>query len=198
MEFMQERGRSRDREARFEALVGVVAEPLHRYLRRRAEPGAVDDVLAETMLVLWRRLEDVPGLGAGHRPEPAGVLPWCYGVARGCLANARRAEARRLRLVERLTRATRAPASWPGAQDIGDGELDSALARLSPVDREVLLLWAWEGLAPREIAEAIGMTPNAVSIRMHRAKRRLAAMLERKNGVPAAHKSGEGQGRSDR
>ncbi|MFE7037236.1 RNA polymerase sigma factor [Streptomyces sp. NPDC057621] len=195
---MLERGRSRDREARFEALVGVVAEPLHRYLRRRADPGAVDDVLAETMLVLWRRLEDVPGLGTGRTADPAEVLPWCYGVARGCLANARRAEGRRLRLVERLARTTRAPVSWPGAQDIGDGELESALRRLGAVDREVLLLWAWEGLAPREIAEAIGTTPNAVSIRMHRAKRKLVVMLERKNGASAAHMSGEGQGRSDR
>ncbi|MGW6012533.1 RNA polymerase sigma factor [Streptomyces sp. NPDC055210] len=195
---MLERGRSREREARFEVLVGVVAEPLHRYLRRRADPGAVDDVLAETMLVLWRRLDDVPGLDTGRATEPADVLPWCYGVARGCLANARRAEGRRLRLVERLARTARAPVAWPGAQDIGDGELESALRRLSTVDQEVLLLWAWEGLAPREIAEALGMTPNAVSIRMHRAKKKLAAMLERKNGASAAHMSGEGQGRSDR
>ncbi|WP_225891538.1 RNA polymerase sigma factor [Streptomyces dioscori] len=72
MEFKLERGRPPEREARFEALVGVVAEPLHRYLRRRADAGAVDDVLAETMLVLWRRLEDVPGLGAGSAAHMSG------------------------------------------------------------------------------------------------------------------------------
>ncbi|MFJ3667171.1 RNA polymerase sigma factor [Streptomyces sp. NPDC090106] len=198
MEFLLERGRSRDREALFEALVGVVAVPLHRYLSRRTDPGSVDDVLAETMVVLWRRLEDVPELGAGRPVDPAGVLPWCYGVARGCLANARRAEGRRQRLVDRLTRVARPAASWPGAAESGDGELDHALRKLSPLDREVLLLWAWEELAPREIAEAMGTTPNAVSIRLHRAKKKLAAMLERKNAEMAGQMPGEGHGRSDR
>ncbi|GGK62153.1 hypothetical protein GCM10010094_23450 [Streptomyces flaveus] len=87
----------------------AVAEPLHRYLLRRADVDAADDILAETMLVLWRRLEDVPGLGKGPVADPDGVPPWCYGVARGCLSNARRAEGRRLRLVERLTRTAPPP-----------------------------------------------------------------------------------------
>ena len=42
------------------------------------------------------------------------------------------------------------------------------------------MLWAWEELAPREIATVTGLTANAVSIRLHRAKKRLAAELDRK------------------
>ncbi|MEU9331159.1 hypothetical protein AB0D91_46925 [Streptomyces canus] len=87
---MLEQERARAREVRFDALARAVAMPLHRYLLRRADADAVDDILAETMLVLWRRLEDVPGLGKGHVTDPDSVLPWCYGVARGCLPNARR------------------------------------------------------------------------------------------------------------
>jgi RNA polymerase sigma-70 factor (ECF subfamily) len=60
----------RVREARFEALVRVVAQPVHRYLVRRTDADAVDDVLAETMLVLWRRVDDVPGLGDGTAVRP--------------------------------------------------------------------------------------------------------------------------------
>src|SRR4051794_28813837 len=78
-------------QARFERLAHVVAEPLHRYLLRRAHADTVEDILSETMLVLWRRLDDVPGLGSDAIPRSDDVLPWCYGVARGCLANARRA-----------------------------------------------------------------------------------------------------------
>ena len=189
MESMLELEHARAREARFNALARAVAEPLHRYLLRRADADAVDDILAETMLVLWRRLEDVPGLGKGPVTDLDGVLPWCYGVARGCLSNARRAEGRRLRLVERLTRT--APPPMPGEAD--HPELHAALGTLGALDREVVLLWAWEGLTPREIAEVTGLTPNAVSIRLHRAKKKLAALLDRKNDDMAGHEMGEGR-----
>lgn len=178
----------RVREARFEVLVGVVGAPVHRYLVRRADADAVDDVLAETMLVLWRRIDEVPGLGDGTAVDPDEVLPWCYGVARGCLANARRAEGRRLRLVERLART----ASELPTATTDHAELYEALKTLGELDREVVLLWAWEGLPPRGIAEATGLSANAVSIRLHRAKKRLAVLLGRKNVVGAGQEKGKG------
>ncbi|WP_406131265.1 RNA polymerase sigma factor [Streptomyces sp. NBC_00989] len=190
---MTEQEARRMRRARFEGLAHLVVEPLHRYLLRRTSADMVDDVLSETMLVLWRRLDDVPGLGAGSDPDAPpdrdDVLPWCYGVARGCLANARRADGRRLRLVERLIRTQeQSPA---GAAD--HGELHAALDALGALDREVVRLWAWEGLAPRQIAEATGLTSNAVSIRLHRAKARLAAQLGRKDAERPGHKRDEGR-----
>ncbi|MFE2313900.1 RNA polymerase sigma factor [Streptomyces sp. NPDC059441] len=169
----------------------MVVEPLHRYLLRRTSADMVDDILAEAMLVLWRRIDDVPGLGSapGSLPDPDDVLPWCYGVARGCLANARRADGRRLRLVERLIRTQeQLPA---GVADHSD--LHAALAALGALDREVVRLWAWEGLAPRQIAEATGLTSNAVSIRLHRAKKKLAEQLRRKHDEPSGHKRDEGR-----
>ncbi|WP_330289289.1 RNA polymerase sigma factor [Streptomyces sp. NBC_00576] len=190
---------TRDQRARFEALAHVVTEPLHRYLLRRADPDQVDDVLSETLLVLWRRIEDVPGLEdvpgpeASERvPDPDAVLPWCYGVARGCLANARRADRRRRSLLERLT--------WTAAgtaRETGDADhtaLHAALAQLRALDREVVLLWAYEELTPSRIAEVTGLSANAVSIRLHRAKKRLAAQLERKTGPHPGHVTDEGQG----
>ena len=180
---------TRGAEARFEVLARVVVEPLHRYLVRRADADVVDDVLSETLLVLWRRIDDVPGLKAGPSVDPDDVLPWCYGVARGCLANARRADRRRLRLVERLTRTRETLATAPADHT----DLHAALDQIGALDREVLLLWAWEELAPRQIAEVTGMTSNAVSIRLHRAKKRLAGLLERKNSAPAGHETSEGR-----
>jgi RNA polymerase sigma-70 factor (ECF subfamily) len=73
------------------------------------------------------------------------------------------------------------------------------VASLSAADAEVLRLWAWEELAPREIALVLGITPNAASIRLHRAKARLRARLEadpgfegtgRKAAAPAGHVPG--------
>lgn len=191
MESMTEEESRQRQRARFERLAHVVVEPLHRYLLRRTSADMADDILAEAMLVLWRRIDDVPGLGSapGSLPDPDDVLPWCYGVARGCLANARRADGRRLRLVERLIRTQeQLPA---GVADHSD--LHAALAALGALDREVVRLWAWEGLAPRQIAEATGLTSNAVSIRLHRAKKKLAEQLRRKHDEPSGHKRDEGR-----
>lgn len=158
-----------DRRARFEAVAAEIYEPLQRYLRRRARPDDVSDVLADTLLVVWRRLDDVPA-------EP---LPWCIGAARRCLANVRRGDQRRLRLVERTAAQ---PHAFTGAdpQDLveaSDPELSAAIATLSESETEIVRLWAWERLEPREIATVLGLTPNAVSVALSRVKRKLGRQL---------------------
>ena len=163
-----------DREQRFERVVGEVAAPLHRFLTRRMPRDEVDDVLADAMLVIWRRLEEVP---------PDDVLPWCYGVARNCLANATRAGRRRARLEARI-QATAGPtdaAVASGADASAEAaawRVHAALDRLTDDERELVRLWAWEELGASRIAVVLGITPNAASIRLHRARRRLAALLE--------------------
>ena len=168
------------REERFTVLARQVGEPLRRYVVRRAPADAVPDVLADVMLVLWRRFDDVPA------DDP---LPWAYAVARGCLANHRRSGQRQLRLVERIARVDPPRAA---SEDADHPEVHAALATLRELDREVVQLWAWEGLQPREIALATGLTPNAVSIRLHKAKKRLAAELG-KDRTPAGQETGEGR-----
>jgi len=53
-----------------------------------------------------------------------------------------------------------------------------ALSALSPADREVLMLRAWDGLSTREAAEVLGCSTAALAIRLHRARRRLARAFE--------------------
>ncbi len=161
------------RAARFTAVASDVWEPLQRYLRRRTHADDVDDVAAETLTVMWRRLDDIPS-GA--------ELPWCYSIARRCLANHRRSTVRRRRLVDRL--AGRAEAATKGGGDPGsivdgtDPALHAALMLLSTDDRELLTLWAWEQLSVSEIAIAVGTTANTVSVRLRRAHQRLAGHLD--------------------
>lgn len=171
-----------ERRARFEALAGEVVEPVRRYLARRTDPATADDVLADTLLVCWRRLEEVP--------ERA--LPWVYVVARQCLANADRGRRRQERLADRLAAQPAADQAWsdPAAQGPGDAELDEALSRLRPEDAELIRLWAWEELTPAEIATVLGMSANAVSIRLHRVRGRLREEL-RKTRAPAGQEQGE-------
>ena len=52
------------------------------------------------------------------------------------------------------------------------------MARLRPDEAELLRLWAWEQLGPAEIAAVLDLTPNAVSIRLHRARGKLKEILE--------------------
>jgi RNA polymerase sigma-70 factor (ECF subfamily) len=147
---------------RFGELFALVFEPLQAYVLRRGGGSDTDDIVAEALTVLWRRLDDVP---------TDAPIAWAFGVARRCLANHRRSTSRRDQLVERI-------ASNPVPEPSQDEALDEALARLDADQREILRLWAWEGLAPREIAVVMNITANAVSIRLHRARRDLAQMLE--------------------
>ena len=171
---------------RFEAIAHDIYEPLQRYLHRRAGAADAADVFAETLTVIWRRLDDVP---AG---DP---LPWSYGVARRCLANHRRGDARRSRLTDRLRTGEPIPmADDPqDAIERTDPELQRALTTLSDAERDVVHLWAWERLEPREIALVLDMSTNAVSVALSRAKRKLAAELEtnRQDQPPAGHDTGE-------
>jgi RNA polymerase sigma-70 factor (ECF subfamily) len=171
----------------FEEVAAGLLEPLRRFLARRTDPATADDVLAETLLVCWRRRAELP-------EDP---LPWAYGVARRCLANARRGERRRTRLTARLSVVDPPAATTPGpeAHEAPDPALSEALARLRPEDAELLRLWAWEQLGAAEIAAVLDITANAASIRLHRARGRLRAEL-RKTGDGAGHEeSREGESR---
>jgi len=168
------------RRARFDALFRDVYVPLQQYARRRTTPAAVDDVVAEALTVVWRRLDDVPADDL--------ALAWCFGVARRCLANHRRSEDRRGRLADRLRREPHPPAATEASE--ADPDLAYALEQLSADDRELVRLWAWEQLEPREIAVVLGLSANAVSVRLHRARQRLGDALTGKDGAAAGHVRG--------
>jgi RNA polymerase sigma-70 factor (ECF subfamily) len=165
-----------ERRERFEALVPALVDPLRRFLARRTDPTTADDVLAETLLVCWRRLDELP-------EEP---LPWAYGVARNCLANATRGVRRQERLAARIAVVDPPAASTSGPGEGDDPDLAAAIGVLREEDAELLRLWAWEQLTPAEIAAVLDVTPNAVSIRLHRAREKLREEL-RKTGAAAGH-----------
>ena len=73
-----------------------------------------------------------------------------------------------------------------------DADLMAALDALDDRDREILRLWAWEQLEPREIATVLGLTVNAATLRLSRSKKRLSAELSRQVGDDAGHKRVEG------
>jgi RNA polymerase sigma-70 factor, ECF subfamily len=174
--------READRRARFEAIARELIDPLRRYLVRRTDPDTADDVLSDTLLVCWRRLDDVP----------QNALPWAYGVARNCLANAQRGERRRQRLTARLSVV--APPEETSGPEPQDDDLLEAMAALRPEDTELLRLWAWEGLTPAEVATVLEISANAASIRLHRAHRKLGDELRKIQRTSGHERSREGSG----
>ena len=167
-----------ERRDRFEALVADVYDPLQRYIRRRAAADEAGDVLSDVLLTLWRRLDDVP---------EGSVLPWSYGVARRTVSNHRRAASRHLKLVERLETERPPVVDDDPSGQMEDPALADALAGLPAADQEILRLWAWEQLEPREIALSLGSTANAVSLRLSRARKKLADAMTRQDPTSPGH-----------
>jgi len=147
-------------------------------LRRAGDPEDAADVVAETFLVAWRRLGEVPN------GEEARL--WLYAVARRALANQHRAARRRTRLGERLAESLRTEIATHAAPHGEAVRVLRAMSELGEADRELLLLVSWEELAPAEAAQVLGISSLAARSRLHRARRRLRALLEQ-------HESVEGQ-----
>jgi RNA polymerase sigma-70 factor, ECF subfamily len=162
------------RKERFEMLFRANYAAVRGYALRRTSPELAQDAVAETFLVAWRRLDDVPG----------DALPWLFGVARRVLANQRRSAGRGAALVERAAVAA-APAASDPHDAVGEAEaVRQALASLSERDREALMLVAWHGLSGARAARAAGCSRAAFEVRLHRARRRLATLLDAVERTP--------------
>jgi RNA polymerase sigma-70 factor (ECF subfamily) len=152
---------------RFEELFRSNYAEVLAYALRRTDPETAEEVVADAFLVCWRRLEDVP-------VDP---LPWLLGVARRCLANRRRGAVRRSALLDRLGARVERPIGNEFEGVGNERSLAAAFAGLSEVDRETLRLIAWERLPVKDAARAAGCSVAAFAVRLHRARRRLAANL---------------------
>lgn len=156
-----------DNRERFELLYHQNFRAVLRYALARLDPERARDVTAETFLIAWRRIGDVPA-------EPTA---WLYGVARKVIAGQLRTDARRDALQDRLVLSGSNTAADPADQVTQRDSALGAVARLGELDREVLKLVAWDGLPARVAAEVLGMSRMNFAVRLHRARRRLDAEL---------------------
>ncbi|MFI0357490.1 RNA polymerase sigma factor [Actinomadura sp. 9N407] len=150
-------------------------DEIHRYAARRLGTDAADDIAAETFLAAFRRRDRFD-------PAKGAVRPWLYGIATNLVGLHRRAERRHYRAVAR----TPADGAVPGheervtaqvsAAEVG-GQLAKALGRLSPGDRDVLLLVALADFTYDEVAAALDLKNGTVASRLNRARRKLREAL---------------------
>jgi len=168
---------------RFERLYRENFRPVLRFAVARIDPERAKDVAAETFLVAWRRLDEVPA-------EPRA---WLLGVARKVIAGQFRSETRRDALTVRL-RAEQDAESSDLAEAVADrDEVLTAFATLREPDREVLRLVAWDGLSPAEAADVLDVSRLTFAVRLHRARRRLERGLEPELRSPPPQKTGRRQ-----
>jgi RNA polymerase sigma-70 factor (ECF subfamily) len=162
---------------RFEDLFRETYPLVRAYALRRAAPEAAQDIVADTLLVAWRRFDEMPD----------DALPWLYGIARRVLANQRRSADRSAALEQRLADAGASHGPREVGENLADAELMRlAMGRLSDHGREALMLVAWHGLSGARAARAAGCSRAAFAVRLHRSRTRLAAELAALEGAPPA------------
>lgn len=160
---------------RFASLFDAHFDDLWRFARRRSSSGDIaDDVTAQVFAVAWRRRDELP---------VAAERLWLFGVARRVLANERRAATRRERLRWKLATTDERDA---GA-DAADGPTIPALDVLTGDEREAVQLRYWDELTVTEIATLLECTANTVSMRLHKARRKLLDEAMAKDRSDAGH-----------
>ncbi len=152
----------------FDALVRRWAGPVSGYARRVTGDA---DTAAELTQDIWLRVVR----GIGRIEDTRRFRSWLFGVAHRAFA-------------DQLRRKYRAAMPLPAEDDIAeadDGEaafdvaaIERGLARLAPVEREILTLFYLEELAIDEVATATAIPTGTVKSRLHRARKHLRRELD--------------------
>lgn len=142
-------------------------------MRRTPSVADAEDAAAETFSIAWRKIELAPG----------DALPWLLSIARRVISNQRRGRRRRAWLLLKLERHASAESAILPERDGSSGPALAALARLRSDDQEILRLVAWDELDHRAVGLVLGITPNAVAIRLHRARKRFRDELLKESGA---------------
>lgn len=139
---------------------------ISRYLSRRVPEREVEDLASQTFEIAWGKRAEVT---AGEE------LPWLYRIASFQVANYRRKHQSAVRyLVLSLV-----PESAPSAESLAIFDIDLAAAwrTLTSAEQSLLALVVFEGLSVQDAATASEISANAASIRLHRARKKLADQL---------------------
>ena len=153
--------------------LGASAADLLGYLQRRVGPDDAPDLLGETLVVVWRRVDDLPA-------DPERARMWLFGIARTVLLNHGRGERRRWALADRLRQESRHDLTASPADD--GSEVRDAIARLDPDLAELVRLVHWERMTIAQAAGLIGIPDSTARTRYSRAKEELRAALGVRTG----------------
>lgn len=161
----------RDADERVSRLYKEVSADLLAFLLRRCPtPNDAADCMAETYRIAWEKRDRIP--------TDDQARPWLFGIARNVARRERTRDARAEAVTRELVSVAEGPEMVTGPQD---SPAAIALSELSPLDQEIVKMLAWDGLAPREVASILGLSPNAVRVRAYKGRTRLRALLAGSN-----------------
>lgn len=133
------------------AMRNAAPDLLTYFERRTVTTDDAADLLGETMLQAWRRVDQLPAIMERQRM-------WLFTIAAHVLANSRRSSRRRNALTARLRQTLR---DSPPAPDAAAGnEVRDAVLRLHAAQRELVMLIHWDGFSIVEAAELLGINPS--------------------------------------
>ena len=142
---------------------------VHAYLARRVGPARADDLASATFAVAFERRD-------GFYSAAADARPWLLGIATNLMRNEVRSEQRALAALTRFASRAERETATPLPDD--HDAVAQLLVDLDADQRDVLLLFAWEGLSYAQIAAALGVPVGTVRSRMSRARGRLRDALQ--------------------
>lgn len=154
------------RHTRFEQLWAHHRDLL-AFIRRRISPDVAEDVLAETYVVAWRRIDDIP----------MDERPWLFTVARNVIRNQYRTSNRQRDIAVRIAEAT-TPDDGVDGSIATRADLVTAWNQLTAAEQEVLAMVAWDDLTHREAAQVLDISSSAFAVRLFRSRRRLLHLIE--------------------
>jgi len=145
---------------------------LRRYARALAgDRNAADDLVQDTLERAWSKLH--------LYRRGTDLRAWLFTVMHNVYVNQRRAARTSVALDEAMPELAQ-PVRETDTLVLRD--LDAAIRRLPPEQREVLLLVALEEMSYGEAADTLGVPIGTVMSRLSRAREKLRAML---SGLPA-------------
>jgi RNA polymerase sigma-70 factor (ECF subfamily) len=182
-------GLRRREQPAFDAVYARYHARIHRFLLRLSgRRDVAEDLFQEAWLSVAR--------AAGDLAPDTDLCAWLFTVARNRYRSYRRWALLDTSRLAELALEPEDPGPDPDRDAAARAEaaaVSRAFDRLSPSHREVLLLAGVEGLEPARIGEVLGLRPDAVRQRLHRARAELAARLEKEDASlrPASsHRSG--------
>lgn len=160
-------------ELEFSQRLRLAIPSLDLYVSSRTQRQYVDDICSDAIAIAWQKRDKIPSQETGQANDP--LVPFLILTARNLIRNLERKISTSNRHLKDLL-----PNDSPSAEAVvlGDHNLNRALQKLKPKDRELLLLLAWHDLSISEIAKVLGMSKANVSVRLNRARNRLSEILQ--------------------
>ncbi len=166
---------------RFGEIFDRHAADIRRFLMRRTDPDSAASLLSEVFCVAFERRHT-------YQLDRPNARPWLFGIGSNLLLKHYRTETRRIRATGRAGGTRSEPRAF---EDDVDASIDAArlwpavadaVSSLPDIERQTLLLFAWEDLSYAEISEALDVPVGTVRSRINRARQRIRELVPNGRG----------------